>query len=101
MKKKVLNLIHPGEILLEEFMQPMNLTQYRIAADLQVSQIRISEIIHGKRALTANTAIRLSKYFGNSPQFWMNLQANYDLQKELQGKNKKVFKTVKFFKRAA
>ncbi len=101
MKKIVLDLIHPGEILLEEFMQPMNLTQYRIARDLQVSQIRISEIIHGKRALTANTAIRLSKYFGNSPQFWMNLQANYDLQKELHGKNKEAFKAVKFFKKAA
>jgi antitoxin HigA-1 len=74
--------IHPGEILLEEFLKPLNLTQYRLAKDTNVSPRRINEIIHGTRAVSANTALRLSRYFGTSAEFWLNLQARYDLEKE-------------------
>lgn len=93
--KSKINPIHPGEILSEEFMKPLGLTQYRVAHDLHISQTRLSEIIKGKRLITADTAIRLSNYFGNSALFWMNLQDEYNLQKELHGKNEKIYKTVK------
>ena len=72
--------IHPGEILLEEFLKPLKLSQYRLAKDISVPPRRINEIIHGKRAISADTALRLSRYFGNSGRFWMNLQARYDLE---------------------
>lgn len=74
--------IHPGEILLEEFLKPPNLSQYRLAIDIAVPPRRINEIVHGKRSITADTALRLAHYFGNSPQFWLNLQARYDLEVE-------------------
>jgi len=74
--------IHPGEILSEEFMQPMGLSQYRLAKDVGVPPVRIHEIVHGKRAVTANTALRLARYFGTSDRFWMNLQVRYDLEVE-------------------
>lgn len=74
--------IHPGEILLEEFLEPMGISQYRLAKDIAVPPRRINEIVHGKRAISANTALRLSIYFGTTPQFWMNLQAHYDLERE-------------------
>jgi len=77
--KKIPNL-HPGEILFEDFMKPLKLSQYRVAKDINVGPIRINEIIHGKRAISADTALRLAKYFGNSAQFWLNLQAHYDLE---------------------
>jgi len=80
MKMKKLQPIHPGEILMEEFLKPFRLSQYRLAKDIHVTPIRISEIIHGKRSISADTALRLSKYFGNSAEFWLNLQAHYDLQ---------------------
>lgn len=70
---------HPGEILLNEFMQPVGLSQYALAHALNVPPIRISEIVRGKRAISADTALRLSKYWGTSAQFWLNLQADYDL----------------------
>ncbi|MEW6516813.1 MAG: HigA family addiction module antitoxin [candidate division FCPU426 bacterium] len=79
MNKKILP-IHPGEILAEEFLKPLKITQYRLAKDIKVPCIRISEILRGKRAVTADTALRLGRYFGNSPEFWMNLQAKYDLE---------------------
>ncbi len=79
MNKKIMP-VHPGEILAEEFLKPMKITQYRLAKDIQVPCIRISEIMRGKRAVTADTALRLGRYFGNSPEFWMNLQAKYDLE---------------------
>ena len=79
MKTKKLPPIHPGEILLEEFLEPMGISQYRLAKDLCVPPRRINEIVHGKRAITADTAIRLARYFGTSPQFWINLQGRYDL----------------------
>lgn len=73
---------HPGEILMEEFLKPLGISQYRLAKDIYVAPIRISEIINGKRAVSANTALRLSKYLGTSAEFWLNLQAHYDLEIE-------------------
>lgn len=72
--------IHPGEILMEEFLRPLGLSQYRLAVDISVPPRRINEIVHGKRAITADTALRLARYFGNSEGFWMNLQVRYDLE---------------------
>lgn len=72
--------IHPGEVLLEEFLKPMGISQYRLAKDISVSPRRINEIVHGKRAITADTALRLSQYFRTSERFWMNLQTRYDLE---------------------
>lgn len=74
--------IHPGEILKEEFLDSLNISQYRLAKDIAVSARRINEIVHGKRAVSADTALRLGRYFGVSPQFWLNLQSHYDLEKE-------------------
>jgi addiction module HigA family antidote len=74
-----LSPVHPGEVLLEEFIKPMELSQNRLAIDIGVDARRISAIVLGKRAITADTALRLSRFFGNSPQFWMGLQAQYDL----------------------
>lgn len=73
------NLIHPGEILLEEFLLPMGISQNRLALDIRVPAPRINAIVHGKRAITADTALRLGQYFKMEPQFWLNLQNNYDL----------------------
>lgn len=81
-EQQLLTPIHPGEILLEEFLQPMNISQYRLAKDISVSPRRINEIVHGKRGISANTALRLSRYFGLSERFWMNLQSRYDLEIE-------------------
>ena len=80
MKQKKLPPIHPGQILFEEFLQPMGISQYRIAKDTNVSPRRINEIVHSKRAITADTALRLGKFFNMSPQFWMNLQSRYELE---------------------
>ena len=74
--------IHPGEILKEEFLDAFSITQYRLAKDINVPPRRINEIVHGKRAITADTALRLGRYFKISPQFWINLQAHYDLEVE-------------------
>ena len=71
--------IHPGEILMKEFLEPMDITQYRLAKDIGVVPRRINEIVHGKRSITADTALRLSRYFGTSETFWMNLQTRYDI----------------------
>ena len=80
MKNKKLPPIHPGEILMEEFIEPMGLSQYRLAKDISVPPRRINEIVHGKRSITADTALRLGRFFGMSPQFWLNLQTRYDLE---------------------
>jgi addiction module HigA family antidote len=80
MKNKDMAPIHPGSILLEEFLQPMDISQYRLAKDTSVSARRINEIVHGKRSITADTALRLGKFFNMTPQFWMNLQSRYDLE---------------------
>ena len=82
MAKKLLDPIHPGEILMEEFLKPMDISQYRIAKDINVPARRINEIVHGKRSITPDTALRLSRYFGLSEKFWINLQARYDLEME-------------------
>jgi addiction module HigA family antidote len=74
--------IHPGEILLTEFLVPLELSQYRLAKDISVPPRRINEIVHGGRSITADTALRLSRYFGTSERFWLNLQARYDLEIE-------------------
>lgn len=74
-----LSPIHPGEVLLEEFIKPMNLSQNRLAIDIGVDTRRINEIVLGKRSITADTALRLARFFGNSPQFWLGLQTQYDL----------------------
>ena len=79
MKEKKMPPVHPGEILFEEFLKPMNISQNRLGRDLGVSPRRINEIVHCKRSITADTALRLAAYFGNSPSFWLGLQMDYDL----------------------
>lgn len=74
--------VHPGEILLEEFLEPLDISQYRLAKDISVPARRINEIVHGTRSITADTALRLARYFGTSERFWLNLQARYDLEIE-------------------
>ncbi len=76
---KKIPAIHPGEVLNEEFLKPMNISQNQLGRDLEVSPRRVNEIIHGKRSITADTALRLSAYFGNSASFWLGLQMDYDL----------------------
>jgi addiction module HigA family antidote len=82
MPRKCMAPIHPGEILQEEFLEPMGISQYRLAKDISVPPRRINEIVHGKRSISANTALRLSCYFGTSDRFWLNLQTRYDLEIE-------------------
>lgn len=80
MKSKKLPPIHPGEILMEEFLEPMGISQYKLAKGISVPPRRINEIVHGKRSITADTALRLGRFFSMSAQFWLNLQARYDLE---------------------
>lgn len=75
--------IHPGEILLEDFLQPLGLSQSRLARDVNVPPRRINEIVHGKRSISADTSLRLARYFGTTERFWLNLQAHYDLEVEI------------------
>jgi addiction module HigA family antidote len=82
MTAKTTEPIHPGEILSEEFLKPLSISQYRLAKDINVPARRINEIVHGKRSVTADTALRLSRYFGLSERFWLNLQSRYDLETE-------------------
>lgn len=82
--------ITPGEILLEEFLVPLEISQYRLSKDLEIPQTRISEIIKGNRRISADTAVRLSAYFGNSPKFWLGLQDDYDIENELKEKSSEV-----------
>ena len=89
--------IHPGEILQEEFLSPMGLSAYRLSRDIGIPQTRISEILKGNRRITADTAIRLSNYFGNSVKFWLGLQDDYDVEEEISKKSKE-FKTIKQYK---
>ncbi len=83
MKRKKMAPIHPGEILQEEFLEPMGISQYRLAKGLKVSARRINEIVQGKRAITAETALRLGRFFGTTAQFWLNLQSHFDLETEI------------------
>jgi addiction module HigA family antidote len=78
----IMDPVHPGEILMEEFLQPLELSQYQLAKELSVPARRINEIVHGERRITADTALRLARFFGTSERFWMNLQARYDLEVE-------------------
>ena len=82
MAPKKLPPVHPGEILLEEFLEPMGISQYRLAKDISVPPRRINEIVHGLRGITADTALRLARYFGSSERFWLNLQTRYALEVE-------------------
>jgi len=82
MAKKMMNPIHPGEILMEEFLGPLGVSQYRLAKDISVSPRRINEIVHGKRSITADTALRLARFFGTTERFWLNLQVRFDLEVE-------------------
>ena len=86
--------IHPGEILAEEFLKPLNITAYKLAKDIEIPQTRISEIVKGNRRITADTALRLSKYFGNSPKFWLGLQDDFDIEEEMSTKSA-TLKTIK------
>lgn len=80
MARKKLPPVHPGEILREEYLEPLELSQYRLAKDISVPPRRINEIVHGERSITADTALRLARYFDTSERFWLNLQARYDLE---------------------
>lgn len=82
MSKRDYPPIHPGEVLLEEYLKPMGISQYRLAKDISVDPRRINEIVHGKRAISADTALRLGRYFGTTARFWLNLQSHYDLEVE-------------------
>jgi addiction module HigA family antidote len=93
--------IHPGEVLEEEFLKPLEVTQYRLAKDISVSARRINEIVHGTRRISADTALRLARYFGMSEQFWMNLQARYDLEVERERLKGRLKKEVSVLKRAS
>ena len=88
--------IHPGEILLEEFLIPLEITSYRLCKDLKIPQTRISEIIKGNRRITADTALRLSQYFGNSAKFWLGLQDDFDIEEETENK-KQELESIKRF----
>ncbi len=82
MSEEKLPPIHPGEILRDEFLVPLNISQYRLAKDIKVPPRRINEIVHGRRSITADTALRLARYFGSSERLWLNLQIRYDLEVE-------------------
>lgn len=86
--------IHPGEILAEEFLKPLNITAYKLAKDIEIPQTRVSEIVKGNRRITADTALRLSKYFGNSAKFWLGLQDDFDIEEEMSTKSA-TLKTIK------
>lgn len=93
--------IHPGEILREEFLMPMKITQYRLAHDLDVPRPRISQIIRGERGITADTALRLARYFGTSSEFWMNLQMRYEIRTEEREKGRYISKRVPIYHQKA
>ena len=93
---KKLKNIHPGEILFYEFLEPLEITAYRLSKDLKIPQTRISEIIKGNRRITADTTLRLSKYFGNSAKFWLGLQDDFDIEEEIENKENEL-KEIKHF----
>ena len=98
---KNLKNIHPGEILSEEFLLPFEITAYRLSKDIGIPQTRISEILKGRRSITADTALRLSVYFGNSPKFWLGLQDDYDLEEQREEKKADLLNIKKFTGNAA
>ena len=92
--------VHPGEILMEEFLKPMGISQYRVSKDTGMPPRRVNEIVHGLRAVTANTALRLARYFGTSAQFWMNLQSHFDLEVERDKVGRSLSKDVQVLRNA-
>jgi addiction module HigA family antidote len=101
MAPKRLAPVHPGEVLLQEFLEPLELTQYRLAKNLKVPARRINEIVHGTRAVSADTALRLARFFGTSDRFWLNLQAAYDLDVERDRLGARLEREVPVFKKAS
>ena len=95
---KKLEPTHPGEILLEEFLKPLKLSQYRLAKEISVPPRRINEIVHGKRSISADTALRLSRFFGSTDRFWLNLQTGYDLEVERDRLGKRLDREVGVFR---
>jgi addiction module HigA family antidote len=100
MPARKLAQIHPGEVLLADFLEPLGLSQYRLARDISVPPRRINEIVHGKRAITADTALRLARYFGTSERFWLNLQARYDLEAQRDALGARLEREVAVLERA-
>ena len=101
MKTKLLDEIHPGEILLEDLMKPMGITARQLAADIDVSPSRISEIVHGTRPITADTALRLGLFFSMEPRFWLNLQSEYDMRMAKRNLQNVIQPRIRVFKMAA
>jgi addiction module HigA family antidote len=101
MTKRDFPPIHPGEILLTEFLEPLGISQYRLAKDISVTARRINEIVHGRRAITADTALRLGRFFNMEALFWLNLQSDYDMEVTLDALKDKLEKEVRPFSRAA
>jgi addiction module HigA family antidote len=101
MTKRDFPPIHPGEILLTEFLEPMGVTQYRLAKDIGVTPRRINEIVHGRRAITADTALRLGRFFTMEAEFWLNLQTHYDIEVALEALDDRLNKEVHPFSSAA
>jgi len=97
---KTLPPVHPGEVLMEDFMKPLSLSQYRVAKDIGVSPLRISQIVRGQRAVTADTAMRLGRYFGTSPAVWLRMQARYDLEVAERELSKRINSEVRVLKAA-
>ena len=93
--------IHPGEILMEEFLKPLNISAYRLSKDIGIPQTRVSAILKGRRRITADTALRLSKYFGNSAKFWLGLQDDFDLEEEFRSNEQEILKIKKREENAA
>jgi addiction module HigA family antidote len=100
MPRKRLAPIHPGEVLAEDFLKPLALSEYRLAKGLHVPARRINEIVHGTRSISADTALRLARFFRNSPRFWLNLQTSYDLEVESDRLGAKLARDVEVLKRA-
>ena len=101
MATRKLEPIHPGEVLLADFLQPLELSQYRLAQDISVPPRRINEIVHGKRSVSADTALRLARYFGTSEQFWLNLQARFDLEVQRDVLGSRLAREVRILDRAS
>ena len=97
---KRLENIHPGEILMEEFLKPLEISAYRLSKDTEIPQTRISQILKGKRRITADTALRLSSYFGNTPKFWLGLQDDYDIEEE-NNTNSEIFNRIRMTRKTA
>jgi addiction module HigA family antidote len=95
MKDSALNPVHPGEILLEDFLKPLQISQYRLAKDIHVPLRRINEVVLGRRGISADTALRLARYFNTTPQFWINLQAHYELDTARLATEKAIARTIR------